>query len=593
MHLGRLRHALVIQDRRNLNVVMRSIINNCHPRSGGGAAPHFGWWPVLTATSVLFLSGCSTTHYRESADREVYSTLEGKSGQVAGLDADFDVATPAAPSLDAFPTNSETTPIFGPSIDLELGARVITLEASLELAFRHNRTHQRQKEVVYLEALDLTLSRHRFTPIFGGGGDARYEERVREVESGVDELTRARTVSGGGFLSADYLLRTGGRLTAAFTTDFLRFIGGDSELVISSALGATLIQPLWRGAGYRVAMESLTQAERNLLYQLRKFTRFRQQFAVDIASQYYGVLQSRDRVRNAWVAYQSAGKNAERERALFDEGKTTLTSLGQFEQSELRNEISWVDAVRDYRQNLDEFKITLGLPTQTSLVLDETELERLRIGTLDVSREASMEIALATRLDFFNDHDAVEDAARRVKIAVNGLRPNVDLILTGGLESREGSGFQLPDPDLHHWSAGLDIELPFDRKDERNTYRASLIQLEQARRQYSLAEDLIRLELQADWRNLDQAGQNYRISEKSVELSERRLEEQQLLYELGKGLARDLLDAQDDLTDAQNGRTDAVVAFTNNRLQLLKDMGLLVIERDGRIAELAEGPTHP
>src|SRR5690606_14275881 len=207
------------------------------------------------------------------------------------------------------------------------------------------------------------------------------------------------------------------------------------------------------------------------------------------------------------------------------------------------NEISWVDAVRDYRQNLDEFKITLGLPTQVNLVLDETELERLQIGSLDVSRDASMEIALATRLDFFNERDAVEDAARRVEIAANGLRPNVDLILAGGLESREGSGLQLPDPDLHHWSAGLDVELPFDRKDERNSYRASLIQLEQARRQYSLAEDLIRLELQADWRDLDQAGQNYRISEKSVELSERRLEEQQLLYDLGKGLARDLLDA--------------------------------------------------
>lgn len=572
---------------------MHSIVNNRGPRPGASATPRFGWRRLLTALSLVLLAGCSTRHYRESADREVYSTLAGRSGQVAGLDADFDVTAPVAPSLAAFPTNSETAPIFGPSVDLELGARVITLEASLELAFRHNRTHQRQKEVVYLEALDLTLSRHRFTPIFGGGGDARYEERVREVESGVDELTRSRTVNGGGFLSADYLLRTGGRLTAAFTTDFFRLIGGDSELVTSSALGATLIQPLWRGAGYRVAMENLTQAERNLLYQLREFTRFRQQFAVDIAGQYYGVLQSRDRVRNAWVAYQSAGKNAERERALFDEGKTTLTSLGQFEQSELRNEISWVDAVRDYRQNLDEFKITLGLPTQVNLVLDETELERLQIGSLDVSRDASMEIALATRLDFFNERDAVEDAARRVEIAANGLRPNVDLILAGGLESREGSGLQLPDPDLHHWSAGLDVELPFDRKDERNSYRASLIQLEQARRQYSLAEDLIRLELQADWRDLDQAGQNYRISEKSVELSERRLEEQQLLYDLGKGLARDLLDAQDDLTDAQNGRTDALVAYTINRLQLLKDMGLLAIERDGQIAELNEESTQP
>lgn len=577
-------------------MAMKKFANKLGPSPHRGNASRLGLpcvLPRLLAASLVLIAGCSTAHYRESADREVYSTLEAKSTEEAGLNAGFDIAAPAAPSLDQFATNSQSAPIFGPASELEVGARMITLEAALDLAFLHNRTHQRQKEVVYLEALDLTLSRYRFAPIFGGGGDSRYETRVREVESSVDGLTQTRTVSGGGFLSADRLLRAGGRISTAFTADFLRLVGGNSELVTSSAVGATLIQPLWRGAGYRVAMESLTQAERNLLYQLREFTRFRQQFAVDIAGQYYGVLQSRDRVRNSWVAYQGAAKNAERERALFEEGKTTLTSLGQFEQSELRNEISWVDAVRNYRQNLDEFKITLGLPTQTSLMLDDTELERLRINSLDISRDDSMEIALATRLDFFNERDSVEDAARRVGIAANSLRPNVDLILTGGLESRQGNRFNLPDPDLHHWSAGLDVELPFDRKDERNSYRASLIQLEQARRQYSLAEDLIRLELQADWRDLDQADQNYRISEKSVELSERRLEEQQLLYDLGKGLARDLLDAQDDLTDAQNGRTDAVVAFTINRLQLLKDMGLLAIERDGQIAELSESPNQP
>jgi outer membrane protein TolC len=533
---------------------------------------------------LLLPVACSTRYYRDSADREVYETLDAKARQVAGLEVDFDLTAPADPALDALATHSETTAIFGPGADLEQGARILTLESAFDLAFRHNRNHQRQKEIAYLEALNLTLSRHRFTPIFGGGAQARYDEQVREVESGVDALTRDRTLSGGGFLTADYLLRTGGRLTAAFTTDFLRLVGGNAELLTSSAVSATLVQPLWRGAGYRVAMESLTQAERDLLYQLREFTRFRQQFAVEIASQYYGVLQNRDQVRNAWVAYQNAGRNAERERALFDEGQTTLTSLGQFEQSELRNEISWVDAIRSYRQNLDTFKITLGLPTQERLMLDPAELERLRIVPLDIPLEDSMDIALATRLDFFNERDAVEDAARQVGIAANGLRPDIDLLLTGGLQSSQGSGFHYPDPDLPHWSAGLTIEAPFDRKAERNTYRAALIQWEQARRQFSLAEDLIRLELQEDWRALDQAGQNHRISEKSVELSERRLEEQQILYDLGKGLARDLLDAQDDLTEAQNGRTDALVAYTINRLQLLKDMGILSLRTDGQLA---------
>ncbi len=39
-------------------------------------------------------------------------------------------------------------------------------------------------------------------------------------------------------------------------------------------------------------MENLTLAERNLLYALRDFTRFRKQFSVDTAAAYYRVLQS-------------------------------------------------------------------------------------------------------------------------------------------------------------------------------------------------------------------------------------------------------------------------------------------------------------
>ena len=39
-----------------------------------------------------------------------------------------------------------------------------------------------------------------------------------------------------------------------------------------------------RGGGKAVALESLTQAERNLLYAIRNYARFRKELYVDIAS---------------------------------------------------------------------------------------------------------------------------------------------------------------------------------------------------------------------------------------------------------------------------------------------------------------------
>ena len=49
---------------------------------------------------------------------------------------------------------------------------------------------------------------------------------------------------------------------------------------VISALPISFVQPLLRGGGRAVTLEPLTQAERNLLYAVRSFGLFRQQFFV-------------------------------------------------------------------------------------------------------------------------------------------------------------------------------------------------------------------------------------------------------------------------------------------------------------------------
>src|SRR5204862_959870 len=77
-----------------------------------------------------------------------------------------------------------------------------------------------------------------------------------------------------------------------------------------STLNFNAIQPLLRGGGKAVALESLTQVERNLLYAIRNYARFRKELYVEIASssggaingsafQPSGVLSSNSGVSNA------------------------------------------------------------------------------------------------------------------------------------------------------------------------------------------------------------------------------------------------------------------------------------------------------
>jgi len=73
-----------------------------------------------------------------------------------------------------------------------------------------------------------------------------------------------------------------------------------------------------------------------------------------------------------------------------------------------------------------------------------------------------------------------------------------------------------------------------------------------------------------------------------VELAERRVEEQDLLAELGRGRAQDQVDAQNDLTDAKNQRTQTLVDHTMARLRFWEHMGILFIQEDGRWEDVSD-----
>jgi outer membrane protein TolC len=150
-------------------------------------------------------------------------------------------------------------------------------------------------------------------------------------------------------------------------------------------------------------------------------------------------------------------------------------------------------------------------------------------------------------------------------------------------------GFAAPDLDRYRWSAGLELDLPFERTAERNAYRAALIAQERAARQRQQTEDQIKLQVRDDWRNLDQAKRSYEIAEMGVALSQRRLEEEELRAQVGRGTARDLVDAQNDLIRSRNDRTQALVAHTIARLQFWSDMGILYIKDGGKWEEMNHG----
>jgi outer membrane protein TolC len=388
----------------------------------------------------------------------------------------------------------------------------------------------------------------------------------------------------GAGLGMSWLIRDIGRITTDFTIDALRLVIGDRSVATSSRISARFTRPLIRNAGYKAELESLTQSERNLVYDLRSFVQFRKDFCVATARDYYAVLGERDVAKNSFLNFQSSRKNAERSRALAKEGRITQSDLGRLEQQELSAESAWINAVRSYERSLDDFKLALGLSVSNSIVLDDHELAQLRILDPAISIQDSMQVALAARMDYLNAKDALDDSARKVKVAESFLKPQLDFSAGAGFVSDPDSDrlVTLPDTSRYSWDAGLAFDPGLDRKAERNAYLQAVIARNKAVRNVEQSEDTVRLEVRNSWRTLDQAKRNYEIAEVGVRLSERRVEEQNILAELGRAKAQDQVDAQNALNDSKNAQTRAIVAHTLSRLEFWNRLGILFIKENGQ-----------
>jgi outer membrane protein TolC len=545
---------------------------------------HIGF--ILGLFLILAMTGCTAAYYRKSADAAAYGVIKEKTPRVDDMDQDFTIEQTNRFHLEGLPVETNAVDYLGENGKSEAGAYRVSLKNALKIAVHQSRSYQSHKEDLYLSALSLTLARHEWTPIYSLGGNAQYSPSTTEDPPMSDHLVEQDSVNARATAGESWLIRDVGRITSAFTVDFVRFVSGDPHLVTSSSLTATFVRPLWQNAGFQQEMENLTQSERDLLYALRNFTQYRKDFSVQIATSYYNVLGDRDMAHNSYLNLQASRKNAERTRALAEEGRVAGTDLGRQEQQELTAESAWINAVRNYKQSLDNFKLQLGLTVDANIVLDERELTDLKIQNPDLTADQSIKIALASRLDYMTDEDQFDDAVREVKVAANQLKPGVNLVGAAEFDSNPNKATVLPEPQRYSGSAGLQLDAGLDRTSERNSYRTALITRDRAGRAVEQQEDQIKLEVRDSWRTLDQAKRNYEISEVGVHIAERRVEEQNLLAEWGRSRAQDQVDAQNALIDSKNQLTQALVTHTIARLQFWNNLGILYIKPDGDWKEM-------
>jgi outer membrane protein TolC len=601
----------------------------------------------LSLVSTLFLqAGCQTpAQYRIEADKVAKTIIQEKQRQALGKTEAFTIDRPSDTlrrrlliqqnlpytSEASLGTDKLTPTEHWPEKGYPKAAlspdqiksqepdkpRNLFLMEALQVGARNSFEYQTRKEDVFRAALDLDLERNGFRSIFSGQIDTLLNTNLK----GPNAVTGTKTAAS---VDLSRKLKSGVEFSAALAIDLVKLLTQDRSSSLGLVGDATITIPLLRGSGRHIVIEPLTQAERNVVYAIWDFERFKKIFAVNIASEYLQVLRQALEVENTGENYRNLILSTRRTRKLADAGRVPEIQVDQSRQNELRARNRWISSEESYKNRLDSFKGVIGLPPDAEIVLDRSALDQLvaltsnimsditsqetlnagkgippadapvelvkpsreDAGPLEIDSSLATELGLENRLDLRVAEGKVFDSQRKVVVSADALRAEVTLFGSAAIgESRSIATAGLENAQLRTnkgiYTALLTIDLPFERTAERNAYRKSYIALERSVREMQKLEDDLKLSIRTRLRDMYEARESRRIQAMSQIVAEKRVKSTSLFFEAGRAQIRDVLEAQEALIQAQNGLTSAVVNYRIAELEFQRDTGLLQIDEKG------------
>jgi hypothetical protein len=231
-----------------------------------------------------------------------------------------------------------------------------------------------------------------------------------------------------------------------------------------------------------------------------------------------------------------------------------------------------------------------GQLLELSLAQAGARLETISFEPIELSNEQALAIAATYRQDWMNARAALVDSWRLIYFNANDLRSDLDIVFSGDVRNDNNDPLSL-NSARGNLRVGVQFDGALTRVAERNIYRQSLIEFQQARRTYYQFRDGIYLDLRNTLRQIRLNELNFELRRAAVQtaiaqvdLTQLRLSEppqpgETALFD--NNTARDLVQALGDLLNVQNDFLSVWVNHYVQQLSLELDLGLMDVAPNG------------
>jgi len=293
-------------------------------------------------------------------------------------------------------------------------------EQALELGLMNSREFQDRREDLYLAALPVTLERFNLAAQGFFTETAVLDFAGKALGRSPRESSAFGTTMGFG-----KLFPTGALLLVKLANSVVVDLTGDKPATTLSNFSLSLAQPFLQGGGRAVTLEPLTLTERNMLYAIRSYARFRKLYYVaisaggNITNNPYGLqglsvnlgrgiggnltapsvgflpillqaavianqrrnIDALENLLKMYQAFREGGQQSDLqvsqvEQSLISARNALLGSAGSNVNS--GGGAGGAQGIRGYLDTVDNFKLQLGMPLTVGLELDQTLLKPIR-----------------------------------------------------------------------------------------------------------------------------------------------------------------------------------------------------------------------
>ncbi|MFM9115771.1 MAG: hypothetical protein ACKOU6_06370 [Planctomycetota bacterium] len=252
--------------------------------------------------------------------------------------------------------------------------------------------------------------------------------------------------------------------------------------------------------------------------------------------------------------------------------------------AELEDEKRATEVLEIKKQINEQLDLLRNVILALELAQAQLRAESIALSDVDLPHESALEIARQFRHDWMNARASLVDSWRLIEFNADNLESTLNLVFSGDVSNTTQNPLNLNNA-TGRLRVGMQFDAPIVRLSERNTYRQSLIEYQQAKRSYYQFVDNLSRGLRLVLRTLDTNLVNFEFQRFAVSVA---AEQNDLNTELlsrpgdtGPTAARDAVSALTDLLNAQNDFLSIWINYEVNRRQLDLDLGTMRVDEEG------------